>query len=135
MPGKGIANSGNLDVLLSFVDCGKVKIAVSIKEGDFTLQRLFDLTEIDLDHWQSMLNSEVQRLSCRNFVELNHLVVSRLDDGNNIRRDSDLLATHELNYIKQEIHLAPAILGFEMSFPSYEWIMMPLVLSMRQKYF
>lgn len=117
MPGEGITNGGNLDVLFCLVDCGQVKIAICIKEGDFAFQGLLNLTQIDLDDWQSMLDSEVQRLSCGNFIELDHLVVGRFDNSNDIRRDGNLLAAHELNYIKQNIHFAPAILGFEMSFP------------------
>lgn len=97
MPSKGIADSGNLDILLCLVDCGKVKISVSVEKGDLAFQRLLDLAEIDLDHWQSMLDSEVQWLSSCDLVELDHFVVGGLNDCDYIRGDRDLLATHELN--------------------------------------
>ena len=38
------------------------------------------MTEVDLDHWQGMLDSEVQRLSGGDLVELDHLVIGGLDE-------------------------------------------------------
>ena len=59
MPRERVANGGNFDIFLGFMDSCDVEISVGIQKGNLSLKSLFKLVEIDLNDGQVVLNSEI----------------------------------------------------------------------------
>jgi hypothetical protein len=99
VPLEGVADGGDLVVLLCFVDRGEVEIPVDVQEGNFPLEGLFDLVEMDFHDGQVVLHHEVQGFAGGYLIELDDLGVAGLDHCDDVGGDGNLFAAHEFDCI------------------------------------
>jgi hypothetical protein len=101
VPLERVTDGGYLNALLCLVDGGEVEVSIDVEKGNLSLERLFELIQIDLDDGEGVLNDKVERLSSCDLVELNDLTVGRLDDCNDVWGYGYFLLTHELDWIRR----------------------------------